>query len=56
MANQHGWSNARRAAQSVAIRRWQEMTGGHAVLDATGARFSDVAAERLADIPDAEAA
>jgi hypothetical protein len=23
MANQHGWSNARRAAQSVAIRRWQ---------------------------------
>jgi len=40
----------------VTIRRWQERTGGHAVLAATGQPFSAVAVERAGDPASAEAA
>jgi len=40
----------------VTIRRWQERTGGEAVLAATGQPFSAVAAERAGDPASAEAA
>lgn len=35
----------------VAIRRWEKMTGGQAVLEATGQTFAEVAAERLSEDP-----
>jgi DNA modification methylase len=35
----------------VAIRRWQKLTGGTAVLDVTGETFDEVAALRLAEAP-----
>jgi DNA modification methylase len=40
----------------VAVRRWQAFTGKHAILESTGRRFDEVAAERGGSMPREEAA
>jgi DNA modification methylase len=35
----------------VAVRRWQKITGGKAVLDVTGETFDEIAVLRLAETP-----